>query len=346
MADTSDLTLVPTIEDMGREDYVIINKEKVINQITLANLLKFSSEIIPIVDRYFPKALNLKDIITEISNKLNTLQAGDIGYEGEIHKELSNVKAVLIYLLDKIDDIYNGNFDSSNITFDPSNNIPDWVMNDFNDMDKLDISAVLEYILKKYYYVGNDLDASNVKTDISGWGNLHTDGIIDENGKTSIEDAINRIYYLLNNESTIPKFYVNNLNPIELSNAPEDIVNTCTANLIKQKDGIIDISICLSIHVNIPGTLSIIVMSDGVKLAEFNNALTTGDHTLTPHYFKEFLAKDTPVILSVGLAFQKDIDDPSIKVPATVDPQMLTVIYEGIRLKYNSEVKGDDKLNE
>ena len=333
MADISELVNLPIAGSAKREDYVIIDSNKEIKQVTVNNLLAIASELIPIVDKYFPDAITLKDAISQISTKLNTLESMDVAYDGEIHQELSNVRAVLLFLLDKIDDIYGGSFDIANIAFNPTSQTPDWVITDLEGKG-MDMATLLNYILSKYQYTGNTTPGDKVIMDITGWNGGHSTGIVDDDGKASVSDAINRLYWLVNNEANVPKYYYKNNTKIAFPNSASDVLIVSDAKFSKGRDGVVDINVSMCIHIDVPGTLTMMVYNQDDVLFTFNDALTTGDHIISPKFFHEFTTADSPLRLAIGLAFIRDTNDDTLSSPAYIDANNFMVTYEGIKLSY------------
>ena len=117
----NDLISVPETKIVSREDYVILNIAKEIKQMRLEDLCSFIGDIIPIVNEVFPQALTLNDIIAAITNKINTITAREIAYDGDLHMEYGNVNAIISYLLDAVGKYESGGVESASKLSTPRN---------------------------------------------------------------------------------------------------------------------------------------------------------------------------------------------------------------------------------
>lgn len=103
MADTiNDLISVPETEEISGEDYVLLDVAKEIKQMRLSDLCKFVGDLVPILNRVFPQATTLNAVIEAITDKINTITARDIIYDGEVHMEYGNLNSIIMYILDSI----------------------------------------------------------------------------------------------------------------------------------------------------------------------------------------------------------------------------------------------------
>lgn len=323
MTDINDLVSVPETETVSAEDYVILNIAKEIKQIQIRDLCSFIGDIIPIIDEVFPKALTLNDIIKTITNKINTINAREIGYDGEMHMEYGTVHAIISYILDIINKYETGGFKGSNVEFIPSEDTPDRVIERFPSAS---INDILNYILDSYRHSDDDISQQDIVANTSTWDISDTDGI------KTLQDQIDKLYTLSTKESIYGNIYESNPTSIELSRNDTDIYTIANDNMIKHLSGAIEIAFSISINCVVPGTLYIGVFKDNELVQSFNSSLPVGDSIISPFTFTNITDEiDTPFNMKIKIGFKKDIK--SNEIPAVIPVNGFTVRYSGDKLK-------------
>lgn len=324
MADINDLISVPESKTISKEDYVLLNIAKEIKQMQLADLCAFLGDIIPIENDVFQQALTLNDIIKAITDKINTTTAREIAYDGELHMEYGNVNSVLHYLLDIIDKYESGGFESTKVSYIPTEDTPDRVIDRFPT--DITVNDILNYILTEYRHSDDSISQEDIVSNTTTWDIEHSKNI------NTLQDQLDKLYVLAVQESIYGNIYGANSADIELSKTDTDVYTVLDSKILKRLDGIMEIAFCVSIDCNVPGTLYIGVFKDNNAIQEFNIALPVGSNVITPFTITNIEGcQEDPCSIKIKIGYKKDIS--SNEIPAIIPANGFTVRYSGDRLK-------------
>ena len=336
MADNEMIINAPVTDVAAGEDFIIINQEKDIKQVALVQLMSKVIDLIPIESNEFPKALNLDVLLKEITYRLFHLSTSDIGYDGDINMEYGNLKNVLIFILDKINSYENG-LASKDIVYEINADTPNHVMS----LESKSIEDMINYILNNYRYGNTPIIGEDISIDISSWdGGDYPDNTI--NATTNLQKAFDTVYDIIANKTDkTKKIYASNTDAIELFNGvTEDIA---TIGISINSDTMLEITGCVSITCNVPGVFSTIVYKNGSVIDSFEDALTTGNHTINTMTYTDLKNdSDSSATYSVSIKgiFIPDENTGDILIPASIDIGKCRLLYQGYNISYKDISEG------
>lgn len=332
------LNSIEQVNSVSQEDYVLINKEKELKQASFMTICTELSKWIAVNNKHFPQAIVLDDFMKEISEKLFTLSTKDIIYDGEIHQEYGNLRAILTYILDQLSSFYDGGFKSENVTFIPDGDTPSHFSQESGGAKT--IQETINYILNNYRYLGENIDSTLSDVDISEWdASLKPDGYESKN-KITVQQAISQLYDIIavQTKKFERLFYMND-SSIDFLNDNDIISMDSFTVRPKTTTQMFTMRMSFSIICNMPGVLTIKVFKDGTKMYEMEDALTSGTHTLNPFTFMNLPLREEPYTITMKATYQKDYEDDNADIAATIPKTSFTMILEGYDLEM---IKLDD----
>ena len=327
-----ELVNAPIVETTASEDFIVINHEKAIKQITLGQLMSKVIDLIPIANTEFPGSLNLDTLLKAITYKLFHLSTSDIVYDGEINMEYGNLKEILIFILDKLNGYENG-ISSSKITYTPSVDTPEHAA----DIEDYSIEGMINYVLNNYRYGNISISSEDVSVDLSTWSK---NDLPDGTTETDLQTAFDNMYQVMIHKSDkTKKIYASTQEDIEFSSGV--IANIAELNIKAIMNTMLDITTCFNITCNVPGVLSILVYNDGVLIDSFEDALTTGVHTINQFTFASLKLEENKnvFLLTTDAIFTPDDNTGDILVPAVIERGKMRLLYQGYDISYYKVVE-------
>lgn len=321
-----DLLNVQMTESSAGEDFVIINQEKGIKQITLTNLISNVLELIPTENNEFPESLNLDTLLKAITYKLYHLSAADIGYDGEINMEYGNLKNLLIFVLNKLNTYENG-ISSEQITYSVGADTPEHA----SELEGQTVEQILNYILNNYRYNEESVSSEEISVNTSSW---ESSGSTTET--VTLQTALDSMYQtIINKSDKTKKIYASNSETIEfLANTTTNIAEL---NIKAEANTMLDITTCFTITCNVPGVITLMLYRGEDLIDTFEDALTTGMHTINQFAYTSLSVGDeNSFTITTNAVFTPDYNTGDIDIPAVIDIGKLRLLYQGADISYNS----------
>ena len=321
------LSALPTIEVVNPEDYIPVNREKESKQITFKNLSSYILSLIPTSDKNYPEAITLESLISAISNKIATLSVADISYNGEIHMEYGNLRSLLTYMLDSLDSLHNDGISSKNVSFTPDGDTPLHVTNESGGSKS--VHYMLNYILNNYRYLKENISADLSDVDISMWDNIYKPNGSENKDIITVQQAITQIYDIIANQTKkLERLFYSNASSIEYINDDESKV-IGSFEVTTRSTQILTIRLSNTIICDLPGILNIKVYKDNLVIQEFEDALTTGAHSVTPFTFISLPVQEEAYKIKIVAKYNKDIIDDDILLSAITPTNAFLCTLEG-----------------